>query len=273
MTDQSVKLIFMLILGIACLLATIAFLVFTQAGLETSHQVTDTLLLPGLLRIDSIELTYKDIDSNHRSYFLTIKNVQHEHGKQLTVLPIIKAGKITDENGERELLSRPDSDKLGGPTDYPSYNIGGNINGYFARIPIAAEDINKPIHVSIWEYACLKEIGFTERPSQFTFEKVVRRCSGSYLISFEVKATNEQDCSNLKTKENCNSRSGCYYSTTDNQCNNCKAISTKCEEITEVFACKYCRYYCDWISENSDPLSNQGKCISLGTVRDNYRNN
>ena len=165
-------IIFLVLIGIVLILIGIIY------ANTTATQQKVTFGTAGVVVADTVSITYKDIDADHKSLMLTMKNVFHEDGKNIDAVAVLTV---------EDHLYRPDSLKEGEQPIYPIYPIPGEIEGYYTRVIISDVNINKKAQVTLWEAPCLQKIGFMQTPSTFSFHDLVNKCSSAYLASFDVK--------------------------------------------------------------------------------------
>ncbi len=174
-------IIFMVLLGIILVLLSIIF-INTQSVEDRAGFVG----APGVVRVDDIKLERKMLDNTHSAFVLTITNAVHEEGKDLKVVPVITT---RSPDPAIEFLFRPES-KDNVNENFPYYRIVSEteITGYFNMVYFNENIQGNTLHVSLWEEACLNQIGFVRNaPVGINYQQLVKKCSSSYLAAWQVE--------------------------------------------------------------------------------------
>ena len=226
--------IFIVLIGIILVILSMIYVNTTK--IEEKAQFAGA---PGVVRSDAIylKLDEETISDTRKNIHLIMTNVEHEEGKHLIVTPVLDI----DNH-----LYRPDASGKGIPVTFPQYYLPANIEGYFIAVLLPDDKINDPVHLSLWERACLEKIGFIETPSKFSFQTLAEKCSSSYLAAYAVKIEVIKDCTLLSTRDLCFTSVKCWYSFSQNKCADCNTAPSDCSG-RESDACIRCPGDCIWI--------------------------
>ncbi|GEM_PF-4262908 len=151
----------------------------------------------GVLKVQAIQLKYVPEIAGLK---LTMKDVVHATGKNVELVPIIHTIQANNnfENSWRPFFKEDSglSNPAGAydPSHLPSYTVPADVEGYFIGIITDTSELNNPIHISVWEESCIRDLSraaqLTTPDNEITtFDKLVKKCAGSYLASYYVKVT------------------------------------------------------------------------------------
>ncbi|MBI4895396.1 MAG: hypothetical protein HY831_02785 [Candidatus Aenigmarchaeota archaeon] len=192
MSDALTGFTWKLILALIVLAVVLGIFWVSDVQTNEAQLRTSSIGDNGVLKVESIQLKYVPEISGLK---LTMKNVVHATGKNVELVPIIDIRQeswrpfFEDDDGLIDPQGTYD------PSHLRTYIVPSDVKGYFIGIITDTSELNNPIHVSVWEESCIRSISTasalvsTADNEVLTFDKLVKRCGGSYLASYYVKVT------------------------------------------------------------------------------------
>lgn len=191
MSDALTGFLWKLILGLIVLAVIIGIFWVADVQTKEAQLRAGSIGSTGVLKVQNVNLYYIPEISGLK---IIMKDTVHANGKNAEVVPVIHLPAGTSETSWRPFFK--DESGLNDPGAYdrshlPTYILPADVEGYYVGVIVDESWLDNPIHISVWEEACVRDLSAqallsTGDNNPVSFDILVKKCAGSYLASYYV---------------------------------------------------------------------------------------